>query len=135
AFLGGVWVCDFVSAVALGTALRQALVAISQARIVDANRSQALGEVYEYLCGQEFQHRITNTVTAALAMKDDLDVERRASDRLFAKREKQIEILLRNSAGLYGELQAIVGGALQPIAALELPPPSEEDPGPLVLAS
>jgi hypothetical protein len=134
AFVGGVWVCDFASAVALATALRQALVAISQARIVDANRSQALGEVYEYLCGQEFQHRITNTVTAALAMKEDLDAERRACDRSFAKREKQIDILLRNSAGMYGELQAIVGGALQPVAALELPPPSDEELGPLALA-
>lgn len=135
AFVGGVWVCDFASAVVLATALRQTLVAIAQARIVDANRSQALGEVYEYLCGQEFQHRITNTVAAALAMKEDLGAERRASDRLFAKREKHIEILLRNSAGLYGELQAIVGGALQPVAALELPPPSDDETGPLTLAS
>lgn len=135
AFVGGVWVCDFASAVALATALRQALVAIAQARIVDTNRAQALGEVYEYLCGQEFQHRITNTVTAALAMKEDLDGERRTSDRLFAKREKQIEILLRNSAGMYGELQAIVGGALRPVAALELPPPGDDEPGPLALAS
>jgi hypothetical protein len=135
AFVDGVWVCDFASAVALATALRQALVAIAQTRVVDANRSQALGEVYEYLCGQEFQHRITNTVTAALAMKEDLDAERRASDRSFAKRAKQIDILLRNSAGMYGELQAIVGGALQPVAALELPPASDEDPGPLALAS
>jgi hypothetical protein len=135
AFVGGVWVCDFTSAVALATALRQALVAIAQARVVDTNRAQALGEVYEYLCGQEFQHRITNTVTAALAMKEDLDAERRASERLFAKREKQIEILLRNSAGMYGELQAIVGGALRPVAALELPPPSDDEAGPLALAS
>jgi hypothetical protein len=135
AFLGGVWVCDFASAVALATALRQALAEIAQARIVDANRSQALGEVYEYLCGQEFQHRITNTVNAALAMKEDLDAERRASDRSLAKREKQIEILLRNSAGMYGELQAIVGGALQPVAPLELPPAGDDEPGPLALAS
>jgi hypothetical protein len=135
AFVGGIWVCDFPSAVALATALRQALVAIAQARIVDANRSQALGEVYEYLCGQEFQHRITNTVTAALTMNDDLDAERRASDRSYAKREKQIDILLRNSAGMYGELQAIVGGALPSVAVLELPPPSGEEPGPMALAS
>jgi hypothetical protein len=133
--VGGVWVCEFASAVALATALRHALVAIAQARIVDANRSQALGEVYEYLCGQEFQHRMTNTVTAAGTMKEDLDAERRASDRSFAKREKQIDILVRNAAGMYGELQAIVGGALQPVAALELPAPTGEEPGPLALAS
>jgi hypothetical protein len=131
----GVWVCDFASATTLATALRIALIEIGQARVVDANRAQALDEVYEYLCGKDFQHRITNTVTAALVMKTDLDAERRATERSLAKREKQIEMLLRNSAGMYGELQAIVGGALQPVSALELPAGADEGEGPLALAS
>lgn len=131
----GIWVCDFASATTLATALRIALLEIGQARVIDANRAQALDEVYEYLCGKDFQHRITNTVTAALVMKSDLDAERRTTERSLAKREKQIEILLRNSAGMYGELQAIVGGALQPVSALELPAETDEDEGPLALAS
>lgn len=131
----GVWVCDFASATTLATALRIALIEIGQARVVHANRAQALDEVYEYLCGKDFQHRITNTVTAALVMKTDLDAERRATERSLAKREKQIEMLLRNSAGMYGELQAIVGGALQPVSALELPTGADEEEGPLALAS
>lgn len=131
----GIWVCDFASATTLATALRIALVEIGQARVVDANRAQALDEVYEYLCGKDFQHRITNTVSAALVMKSDLDAERRATERSLAKREKQIEILLRNSAGMYGELQAIVGGALQPVSVLELPAGTGENEGPLALAS
>ena len=131
----GVWVCDIASAATLATALRIALIEIGQARVVDANRAQALDEVYEYLCSKDFQHRVTNTVTAALVMKTDLDAERRATERSLAKREKQIEMLLRNSAGMYGELQAIVGGALQPVSALELPAGTSEDEGPLALAS
>lgn len=68
-------------------------------------------------------------------MKEDLDAERRASERSLAKREKQIDMLLRNSAGMYGELQAIVGGALQPVAPLELHPGTSEGEEPLALAS
>jgi hypothetical protein len=135
ALYNGIWVCDFASATTLAAALRIALVEIGQARMVEANRAQALDSVYEYLCGKDFQHRITNTVTAALVMKADLDAERRANERSLAKREKQIEMLLGNSAGMYGELQAIVGDALQPVAALELPGDVEEDEGPLALAS
>lgn len=131
----GVWVCDFSSAAALAAVLRGALVEIAQARVVETNRAQALDEVYEYLCSRQFQHRITNTVNGALSMKHDLDAERRSSERSFAKREKQIEILLRNSAGMYGELQAIVGGALQPVAALELPAGTDEDEERLSIAS
>ena len=132
----GVWVCDFASATTLATALRLALVEISQARNVEANRTQAMDALYEYLCGKEFQHRVASAVHAALTMRDDLDAEKRAMERLWAKREKQIAYLTRNSAGMYGELQAIVGAALQPVASLELPPGEDDGgDGPLALAS
>jgi hypothetical protein len=134
-FVRGVWVCDFASVVPLAIALRQQLDAIKQARIIDTNRSQVLDDVYEYVCGQEFQHYITNTVAAALTMKAELDAERTATERMFKKREKQIEAQVRNLAGLYGGLQGIAGGALQPVAALELPPPPDQEAGPLALAS
>src|SRR6266498_136682 len=134
-FVRGVWVCDFGSVGPLAIALRQQLDAIKQARIIDTNRSQVLDDVYEYVCGQEFQHHITNTVAAALTMKAELDAERTATERMFKKREKQIEAQIRNLAGLYGGLQGIAGGALQPVAPLELPLPPDEEPGPLALAS
>jgi hypothetical protein len=134
-FVRGVWVCDFGSLVPLAIALRQQLDAIKQARIIDTNRSQVLDDVYEYVCGQEFQHHITNTVASALTMKAELDAERTAAERMFKKREKQIEAQVRNLAGLYGGLQGIAGGALQPVAPLELPLPTDEEPGPLALAS
>ncbi len=134
-FVRGVWVCDFASVVPLAIALRHQLDAIKQARIIGTNRSQVLDDVYEYVCGREFQHYITNTVVAALTMKAELDAERTAAERLFKKREKQIEAQVRNLAGLYGGLQGIAGGALQPVAPLELPPPPDEEPGPLALAS
>lgn len=135
AFLRGVWVCDFASAVPLAIALRQQLDAIKQERTIDANRSRVADDLYGYVCGAEFQHFVTNTVTAALRMKAELDAERTAAVRVFKKREVQIEAQLRSLAGLYGGLQAIAGGALQPVAPLELPLGSDEEAGPLALAS
>jgi hypothetical protein len=135
AFMRGVWVCDFGSVVPLSIALRQQLDAIAQARIIDMNRSQVTDDVYEYVCGPEVQHFITNTVASALGQLAELESERAAAERRFNGREKQIRIQIRNLAGLYGGLQGVAGGALQPVAALELPPPSDEDSGPLALAS
>jgi hypothetical protein len=135
AHMRGVWVCDFASVVPLAITLRQQLDAIQQARVIDTNRSQVLDDVYEYVCGQEFQHHVTNTVVAALTMKTELDAERTAAERTFKKREKQIDAQIRNLAGLYGGLQGIAGGAVQPVSALELPPAPDEDRGPLALAS
>ncbi|MBV9309775.1 MAG: DUF2130 domain-containing protein [Solirubrobacterales bacterium] len=130
----GVWVCDFASVVPRAIMLRQQLDAIKQARVIDTNRSRVADDVYEYLCGQEAQHYIANIVEPALKMLHELNAERTASERAFNKREKQLQMQIRNIAGYYGSLQGIASGALLPVAALELPPPNE-DPGSLALAS
>jgi hypothetical protein len=134
-FHEGVWICDLASTTTFATALRLALIEIAQSRIVDANKALTTDSLYEYLCSKDFQHRFTGTVQAAVVMQQDLATEKRAVQRLWTKREKQIERLLDNSAGMYGELQAIVGDALQPVPVLELPMSSDDEGGPLALAS
>ena len=135
-FVGGVWVCDFASVITLATMLRQQLESVRQARVISTNQSRVADLAYEYLCGQEFRHFVATTVGAALTMKRELDAERTASERMFKKREKQIEAQLQNLSGLYGSLQGIAGGALQPVAELEGPHGRDEDePEVLLLAS
>jgi hypothetical protein len=131
----GVWICDFIAATTFATALRLALIEVAQSRVVDANKSLTAEALYEYLCGKDFQHRFTTGVQAVVVMKQELDTEKRATQRTWAKREKQIERLLNNSAGIFGELQAIVGDALSPVPVLELPVTTEDESGPLARAS
>ena len=40
--------------------------------------------------------------------------------RIWAKREKQIERVLANTVGLHGDVAGIIGGTLPEIAAIEL---------------
>jgi hypothetical protein len=134
AFLEGVWVCDFPSLLPLALMLRQQLDRITQARIIDTNRSGVADKVYEFICGPDVQHYITNFVLAGLTQLQELEGERAAAERTFNKRDKQIRAQLQSMAAFYGGLQGIAGGALQPVAALE-PPPTDDEPGPLALAS
>jgi len=53
-------------------------------------------------------------------MRDDLDKERRAIEKLWSKREKQIEKVVLNLSGMHGELEGIAGKALPVVKALEL---------------
>jgi hypothetical protein len=136
AFVEGVWVCDFASVLPLAVMLRQQLDSVRQARVITANQSRTADLAYEYLCGQEFQHFVTNTVGAALTMKRDLDSDRASAERGFKRREKHLDLQIRSLAGLYGDLQGIAGGAVQPVAALEGPIDEDEgDSGVLALAS
>ena len=41
-------------------------------------------------------------------MREDLEQERRAAERQWAKRAKQIEAVTFNISGMYGDLQGLV---------------------------
>ncbi|MEJ2165911.1 MAG: hypothetical protein P8X90_10305, partial [Desulfobacterales bacterium] len=50
--------------------------------------------------------------------------ERRAMERHWKQREKEIERVVKNTVGLYGDMQGIIGGQIPSIPALELDPES-----------
>jgi len=54
-------------------------------------------------------------------MKGDLDREKRAIEKSWAAREKQIDRVIRNVGGMYGDMEGIIGASLPKIASLELP--------------
>lgn len=118
----GVWLVDTVCCVALATALRSGLIEMSQARNIDSHKNEALDVLYEYLCGKDFRQRVTTAVEAFIEMKSDLETERRSLERAWSKRSKQLDRLALNTAGMYGDLQGILGNALSPVEQLELPP-------------
>ena len=70
-------------------------------------------------------HRVEAVVEAFTVMRHDLEQERRAAERQWARRARQIEAVTFNVSGMYGDLQGLVP-ALPPIALLELP--EEEEP-------
>ena len=79
--------------------------------------------VYAYLTGPRFRHRVEAIVENFSAMRDDLNKERAAMQRLWAKREAQITNVVASTVGLHGDLQGIAGQAIADIPMLELPGP------------
>ena len=52
-------------------------------------------------------------------IKVELDKEKRLYERSWAKREKQLQLVILNTAGMYGDLQGMIGSSMQTIPALE----------------
>jgi hypothetical protein len=119
----GVWVVGYPYATCIAEALRAGLIGIAHARVIDANRNDSLHEIYDYLTSNDFNRRVRALVEAFVDMKADLESERRSMERIWAKRAKQLDALAMNTAGMYGELEALIGTALPPIETLELPAP------------
>lgn len=119
AIVDGVIVTEFACAGAVASLVRAQLLQLAQARAAAGTKEERLELLYRYLSGVEFRQRVEAVVEAFASMRQELDQERRAAERQWAKRAKQIEAVTFNISGMYGDLQGMV--SLPPIQMLELP--------------
>ena len=117
----GVWVTDIASVVGLATLLRLNLIQLAYAMNSMSSKNEKVDMIYKYLSGTEFRHRIEAIMESFTAMQGDLDAERNAMEKIWAKRSKQIERVLKNTTGMYGDLQGIIGSALPDVKNMQLP--------------
>lgn len=117
----GVWITEPRLAMPLVFALRQTLIEVANTRQSKEGQETKMELVYEYLTGPRFRHRVEAIVEKFSDMQADLDRERKAMTRLWAKRETQIQGVIESTVGMYGDLQGIAGAAIQNIDGLELP--------------
>jgi hypothetical protein len=118
--IDGIWVAGLKLWPAVAVALREQLIAVSYVRAASAGKSEKMELLYEYLAGTEFRQRVEAIVEAFEAMQTQLNRERRAMEKQWAEREKQIARVVGSTSAMYGALQGIVGAGLPSIPALEL---------------
>jgi hypothetical protein len=114
----GVWIANSQCAVSLAVALRSQLVEVAMAKLAAVGKKEKMETLYQYLSGSEFKQRVEAIVEAFVGMQDDLQEERRVTERRWAKREKQIQKVISNTSGMYGDFQGLIGSSLQTIPSL-----------------
>ena len=119
--IDGVWVTSPRAALPVATILRHTLLQVGMARQVSEGQQTKTEMIYQYLTGPRFRQRVEAIVEAFSTMQEDLDRERKAIMKQWAKREEQIERVMGATVGMYGDLQGIAGKSLQEIEGLELP--------------
>ena len=123
-FHDGVWVCDIKLSIALATALRANLEAITREKAMAEGKDAKMEVIYTYLTGVEFRQRVEAIVEAFSNMKSGLEKEKLAYQKIWSEREKQIQKVINNTIGLYGDLSGLA--PLQQIKMLELGEGDEE---------
>ena len=118
-FIDGVWVTSPRAALPVATMLRQGLLQITNARALSQGQQTKTEMVYQYFTGPRFKQRVEAIVEAFSSMQEDLDKERKAILKQWAKREEQIQRVMNATVGMYGDLQGIAGKSLQEIEGLE----------------
>ncbi|HEX3661370.1 MAG TPA: DUF2130 domain-containing protein [Acidobacteriaceae bacterium] len=128
--IDGVWISHPRCVLPVATILRHTLLQVNSARLVTEGQQTKAEMVYQYLTGPRFHQRVEAIVEAFSSMQDDLDKERKAIMKQWAKRQEQIERVMGATVGMYGDLQGIAGKSIQEIEGLSLlalPDPEKEN--------
>jgi hypothetical protein len=120
-FVDGVWITHPRSILPVATILRHTLLQVSTARLINEGQQTKAEMVYEYLTGPRFRQRVEAIVESFSSMQEDLDRERKAIMKQWAKRTEQIDRVMGATVGMYGDLQGIAGKSIQEIEGLEMP--------------
>ena len=123
--INGVWICDYPSLKGLTLALRSSICRMSEAQSAQANKGDKMEMLYDYLTGTEFKMQIEAIVEGFSDLQGGIARERRAMEKLWKEREKQLEKVLKNTTGFYGSVKGIAGSAVPAVPLLELDPSTD----------
>ncbi|OIP48620.1 MAG: Caldesmon [Deltaproteobacteria bacterium CG23_combo_of_CG06-09_8_20_14_all_60_8] len=124
----GVWIANFQEIKSLAFVLREMLLHTHSVRVTEENKGDKMEMLYHYLTSPEFRQRVEAIVEGFSELRTELDREKRAMQRIWKTREKQIEKVINNTIDMYGSVKGIAGSAIGVIPALELPGQDEEGP-------
>src|SRR3989344_9558387 len=118
-FIDGIMIIPFKLAIPIISLLRNNLYEIARTKNINAGKDELKEKIYNYLTSIEFRQRVESVIESFVNIKDDLEKERRAMERIWSKREKQIEQAIYGIAGMYGGMQGII--KLPDIKSLNMP--------------
>ncbi len=122
----GIWISSFEYAIVLASVLRDSLLQLAIAKSGASHKDEHLQEIYEYITSEQFRHKIEAHFESVRTLRVDLDTERRAMERIWKKREVEIQRLDRSMSQMFGEIQGVAGPKLEPPKNLEIDPKIEE---------
>ncbi|SDE86688.1 DUF2130 domain-containing protein [Cellulophaga baltica] len=121
----GIWICNYEEFKGLCKVLRESIVKVNLALSTQENKGDKMDMLYDYLTSNQFRMQIEAIVEGFTAMKTALDSEKRAMQRIWKEREKQIDKVTNNTIDMHASIKGIAGNAIQSVKALELPGDNE----------
>ena len=108
----GVWICTFHDFKGLVLALRESLIKINEAFESQTNKGEKMQMLYDYLTSNEFRHQIGAVIEGFTDLQESYIKERRAMERIWKEREKQLEKVLLNTNHFIGSIKGIAGSSI-----------------------
>lgn len=116
----GIYICPYPDAKGLAMVLRGSIIRVNEASSANENKGEKMQMLYAYLTGNEFKHQMEAITEGFFSMKKAIISERVSMEKIWKEREKQIDKVLLNAAGMFGSVKGIAGSAVSEIKGLEL---------------
>jgi hypothetical protein len=123
----GIWICNYDEFKGLCAVLRESIVQLSMAVSSQENKGDKMHMLYDFLTSNTFRMQVEAIVEGFTSMKTGLDSEKRAMQRIWKEREKQIDKVVTNTIDMYASVKGIAGNAIQSVKALELGEGDEDE--------
>ncbi len=114
-FQDNIWICTVDCFLALAYALRFNLIQVQQIKMSAASKGETKDELYDYITGLEFKHRVEAMVESFNNLLDDIEKEKRWFAAKWSRQEKSLRTLLDQTGSFHGELESIIGAKLPPV--------------------
>lgn len=124
----GVWVCTMPNAIPLALAMRQKIIEVRNTLEINKGKETKAEVVFNYITSNDFKQRIEVWIDYFKTRREDMDKEKAYFMKKWDKEDKSIMKVLQNTAGMYGDLQGMMGTALPKVQYLELEGPDEAEP-------
>ncbi|MCQ2684085.1 DUF2130 domain-containing protein [Helicobacter pylori] len=116
----GVWVCSFEEFKGLSAVLREGVIQVGLAKKSQENKGDKMDLLYHYLTSSEFSMQVNAIIEGFEQLRADLESEKRAMNKIWKSREKQMEKVFEGTINMYGSIKGIAGNAIGQVKALEL---------------
>jgi len=77
-------------------------------------------KLFSYVTGEQCFHPLSAVLEACIELQTDLDADKRATSRRWARNQKHIDALVQGMGGMFGDLQGLLGGRLRKLSGLAL---------------
>jgi hypothetical protein len=105
----GVYICTFGEVKSVALLLRNALLKIFEVRKNQDNKGDKMALLYDYLVGNEFSEQWKALRDGFMLMKQSIQNERNAMEKLWKAREKTLERVLLSAVHIKGSIEGIAG--------------------------
>ncbi|MBI4039975.1 DUF2130 domain-containing protein [Candidatus Daviesbacteria bacterium] len=114
----GVYITSFECLVEVASVLRESLIVLANMKALTVGKNERIESLYRYITSSEFAQKIESMMETYMQMQVELETEKNAIQKIWAKREARIEKLKNNTIQIHGSLSGLIDTPMPEVKSL-----------------